>query len=225
MKSVVIFLLFIFLLLPLTSAKDVYLKFYPHFNTQSFNVYKGGYIDIPITVENQDSISITCKITPSDSSLTQKSTDLLQAGYKQDIYFRYPAPNKIKNFSTTISITLTTDCTTTAQSYTCTTTEFPFFTTCYYVSSPNPQSVTVSFSLSPQDTQNLAIIEEYTKKISGGITTTDSTLKTLKDLIGKTPNLLKPVNSVENYNSYENNFNIIKEKFNNAIGYLEQETY
>ena len=224
MKSVVIILIFIFLLLPFTSAKDVYLKFYPHFNTQSFNVYKGGYVDIPITVENQDSLSMACKITSSDSSLTQKSTDLLQADYKQDIYFRYTAPNKIKNLQSR-SITFTTDCTTTAQPYPCATLDFPFITTCYYVSSPNPQSVTISYSLSPQDTQNLAIIDGYTKQLSGGITTTDSTIKTLKDLIDKTPVLLKPSNSIDSYNSYQNNFNTIEGKFNHAIGYLEQETY
>ncbi|MDO8563752.1 MAG: hypothetical protein Q7R87_01975 [Nanoarchaeota archaeon] len=217
MKSAIIFL-FLLASLPLISASttDIVLKFQPSSSPQSFTVYKGSYIDIPVTVRSTDSVSINCKIS---SSLGEQNIQL-NTGSQQTITFKKTAPSKIKNLQPE-SMTFTTSCTG-PPSYAC---GLLWLDTCRYVSTPFPHSVTVSYDLTPQDKQNLLTIEGYTKQLSSGITTTDSTLKTLKDLIDKTPILLKPSNSIDSYNVYQNNFNTIKEKFNNAIGYIEQETY
>jgi hypothetical protein len=223
-NALILILLVIVFILPFIVAKDIHLKFNPSSSPQNFNVEKGSFVDIPVTIVNQDSVSMTCTVAPSDSSIRSQITSLLNGGYSQTLYFRYSAPNKIKNLQSA-SITFSTDCQTMASSYTCVTASFPFFTTCYYTSTPFTHSVSVSYTLSQQDTQNLAIINNYRTALASQITKTDSDIKTLQDLMGKTAFFLQPSDSQNTYTRAQNNFNQLNVNFNKAVSYIEQEQY
>ncbi|MDP1729237.1 MAG: hypothetical protein Q8L27_03485 [archaeon] len=217
MKKIIITLTLILLIVPLLSATDITLKFLPSSSPQSFTVYKGSYVDIPIKITNQDSVSMTCTTT---SQIGSKTTDLLQSGYQQTLYIRYTAPNKIQNLQA-LSITFTTSCNGPAP-YSC---GFLWTDTCRYVSTPFTHSVSISYALSPQDAANRAILENYRQTLSNKITSSDSNLKTLKVLIDSTPKFLQPTNTPETYTGLKNSFDTINSKFNTAIAYLEQESY
>jgi len=202
-------------------AEDVSLKFISSSTPQTFPVYKGQYVDIPVTILNQAPVSISC--TVSSPKLGSKNTNLLNVGYQQTLYFRYNSENKIKGLQSD-SPTFTTNCQTSAPSYWCPKLNSPF-ETCYYVSTQFSHSVTVNFDLSPQDKQNLAVLENYKSTIATKITNTDSELKTLKDLIDKTPTLLLPSDSSSTYSNNKQNFDLANSKFNKVKYYLEEEIY
>ena len=218
--AITLALFLIFLIIPAVSAKDISLKFYSSSSPQTFTVYKGGYVDIPVTVANQDSVSMICTIGSSSSSLSSKTTDSLQGGYKQDINFRYSAPSKIKNLQSA-SITFTTNCVG-PSAYSC---GVLWSDTCKYISTPITHSVTINYALNAQDQQNLEALENYRKGLTPKITSVDANLKTLKDLIDKNPSLLKPVSTPSDYDSAQNKLNNIRKKFDEVVKYIEQEEY
>lgn len=205
------------------SIKYITLNFLPSSPQQSFTAYKGSYIDIPVTVVNPDSISITCTIS---SSLGSSSTNLLPAGSQQTLYFRHNVPNTIKSFfGKPASITFTTDCKTTAAPYTCPTTEFPFLTTCYYDSKPFPHSVNINYVLSDQDQKNFDILEDYRNSLANKITDIDKKAQQINDLISKTPTPILPKGINQDNSNIQQNVNALKSKFQNVHDSLEQEQY
>ena len=92
-KKIFIIIFVALLIIPFVYSKDITLTFRSSSSPQSFTAYKGGYVDIPVVVINQDTVSMTCTVS---SSLGSQSTNLLQGGYQQTLYFRYNAENKIK---------------------------------------------------------------------------------------------------------------------------------
>ncbi len=198
------------------SSKDVPLKFISSASQQTYNVEKGSSVMIHITATNQDSVNMVCTISSSAGS----SSINLQSGYQQTISFRYDAPTKIKNLQSS-SLSFTTNCVGPAP-YAC---GFLWTDTCYYTSSPIIQSITLNYVLSPADQQNLAILENYQKRLASPITSTDVNLKTAQSLLAKTATLLKTPALDQSYANEQTSFNSINEKYSQVVFLLSEELY
>jgi len=186
-------------------------------------VFKGQSVKIPFELKITNSeqlLSVDCNV---NSELNSKSIKLSSQEKSKTEYFDYKAPDKIKGIQGTRNILFETVCIAKYQE-SC---GFLWLDTCTYTtdSAQFSHSVTIKLDLNEQDKKNLEILNKYTSSLSSDITSTDINLKKIKDLIDKTPSVLKPVDSSTIYSTNSQKFNQIKSKYESAIKNVEEESY
>ncbi|MEK6760812.1 MAG: alpha/beta fold hydrolase [Nanoarchaeota archaeon] len=229
-KNKIFILGILVLLLSINLAFADTLQFVPKVSQSiPYNVEKDGNQEIIFTITNHHLSILSCIVNSDSREISSSQSTQISSSQTQSLRFVYNAPSKIKSFmGKPIPIKFTVTCTgNTARSC-----GFLYLSTCYdgpltsytYPASPDT-TAQINLVLSLRDQQNLALLENYKQTISTKITNADSKLKTLKDLMDKTPSLLLPSNSNDFYNGNKKNLDLINSKFDKLKYYLEEEIY